>query len=1789
MPTPSQPVGRKDLARGLDTFSAKGSIPEGYAEDLQNVDTSAAGYLQTRTGYEGYYGWLPFRVSKATQLDGGTLKLEFAESQLIDLSHANIGPLVVQGRVSSGHTGNFGTFNATTPAVLWFGTYNLITQVLFSAPSGTLTQTSDQTGMTSPAFWVGAAESTDVSTSSNVAIIPDDIRIDSVTYAASVDYTIGTSASGYVFYRDQTASAGTKANFAVTAGTVVNTISGVNTGTDTITTSTFHFKSIGDPVQFFTTGTLPAPLVPNTIYYVKTTPSVTELTLSASYGGPTIDLTTTGTGTNTMKEWGRQVTAAVHNLNSFNILTRTYDTSTATYFEIDPYDITIATDGTVHILPLDPAGVLTSFTGTTYLEAVPSTQVKAASASVLGGGPTLNTITITAPGSPYIFFDVYRYNTTLAQFEHVIVDSWSYDQPTDTVTIDYYLSGTAGEPVEVYWTTGSVIANAITVGNSGSAGVDNTPELTVWGLDHAGTYRNTALTGGHVTHLDSYKRVGERRLVAGLGGNLFKATSYAEGAAAYDMGSAFANFNARVNNDTLLAPLFYTTDPGAVRTRGVVYDSTVVDNQARVTAATMVSAGVVDYTLTYASKTGIVALGSTISTSDYLQVGGMAHTQHTGSWAVLAVVSDSGSQTVLRVANPGVNRATLNETGAQGTAGVFTDTFSTEANTNWLPGDTVISASLTAGDFAPTILSVSNTTVYVSGITSVVQLADGDRIGVRRTTDVVPLRDAAGNPNVIYFVRGDMLVIGGTDGLARRVRVLAVQPQGTQPVTFTGTGTVTTATTVGAHYLNAGDRVSFHNGTVVGEYTVLAAPSSTTFTFASSATSGTSVLQSMAVVLDEAITVEDGPNTATTLQVDGRWTPLEAPLASYNLPASTWYRYLDANAYDDEPQLRSTIVQDAMFFTNGDDEVWRFDGTYLTRAGLPKWQSGLFANNDLTTAGNLSLSTQVPYTSVSTTGKYFVTATASFAAGDRVITAAGLFFTVVNVVLISGGAGADTYQIVVKEDVSAAAASSTLTKVSVYKYYVRLNLLDRNRQIIAGYAAQSNDLVVDYTSLGQLKLRLAAPPALGALDYDRAELEVYRTLANGSLFYLQSRRPIDFTKATPYIDVVDSRSDVPGLTDSQGVTNRDEVMSGLLGNELGTGWEAPPRATCVTSIGNRLVLGNVTGYPEVDIVIRPAPGQTGVTASALNGLTFTFRNDAAAFAAAISTAADALKFQFMNAGQVTIPTPATNITRTATTFTVDVGAAHGLVVGRWVYLFQSAVGLTKSLQFAGWWQIASVAGTTFTVTYNNTATPGANDCDRYVAGGTSTVPVWLGTDGNYSALRDGNPASASDVTIQAGSRLAEAINASQRATTDALGASAWLTAFAGQDYQAGEVKVVVPSVFANTAIVASTTPDTTVKLYVNGVDFSIQGWAERTSYATEFVEKTFPSRIVRSYRNFPDIFDNCLATNPNNSDSAIDVNPSDGQVVTAILPFFGENAGASSASPLSQALVVVKEQSLYLVNAETKDVQKLDTRGLGGTAPRAVCVTQRGIVFVNEAGVFRLNRDMSISHIGLNLTGLVKSSLNKAAIAEAHAHHWAQGRRVKVSIPTDGAEFASEAWVYDYEREGAGQEFGAWTRHTDYPAVGWANLDAEAYWASQAGDVFLVRARGEAADYRDEAQAVAEAVVTLRAEDFGIPGVRKVVMNITTEVELPLTDLTGLAVETAQNLARDFEADGAATLATANVQHKVFRTALSNRRGTHIQVRYRHQVKDEALVLTGVVYTVGQLTSKLVPEQADLV
>jgi len=113
----------------------------------------------------------------------------------------------------------------------------------------------------------------------------------------------------------------------------------VNTVTDTITIPG-HGYVLGNKVRFLSTGTLPAPLVADTTYFILN-PTLNTFQLAATLGGAAINLTTGGVGTHTIYRYHNLIVndfVILANTNSDPIIDGTYQVDTVP----SPFSFTIA-------------------------------------------------------------------------------------------------------------------------------------------------------------------------------------------------------------------------------------------------------------------------------------------------------------------------------------------------------------------------------------------------------------------------------------------------------------------------------------------------------------------------------------------------------------------------------------------------------------------------------------------------------------------------------------------------------------------------------------------------------------------------------------------------------------------------------------------------------------------------------------------------------------------------------------------------------------------------------------------------------------------------------------------------------------------------------------------------------------------------------------------------------------------------------------------------------------------------------------------------------------------------------------------------------------------------------------------------------------------------------------------------------------------------------------------------------------------------------------------------------
>ena len=331
------------------------------------------------------------------------------------------------------------------------------------------------------------------------------------------------------------------------------------------------------------------------------------------------------------------------------------------------------------------------------------------------------------------------------------------------------------------------------------------------------------------------------------------------------------------------------------------------------------------------------------------------------------------------------------------------------------------------------------------------------------------------------------------------------------------------------------------------------------------------------------------------------------------------------------------------------------------------------------------------------------------------------------------------------------------------------------------------------------------------------------------------------------------------------------------------------------------------------------------------------------------------------------------------------------------------------------------------------------------------------------------------------------------------------------------------------------------------------------------------------------MFDDPGARFDGNSISARDINAADGQQLVAGATFFGESTFGSGN--LNDVVVLFKSNSIYVYDTSTQEYQKLDSRGLGCTAPKSVSTTRNGIMFANESGIYRLNRNLSVSYVGELLEKVWNDIVNQDRIDEMVGHQYYNDRKYKLSVPVNSGLYNTQALVYDHDTEGKGQEYGAWTKYTQHNATMWANLNKDAFFGSHKGQVYRIRTAGDASDFRDD-----EVSIPIewrgRAEDFGVNSRRKLVHKAFLELQLDHTDITGVSVYSRTNLSGDFTAAGTITETQSDNTYIPVRISLADRKGVNTQLKITHDMIDEEIVITGLGWLVDGLESTGITEAA---
>jgi hypothetical protein len=1777
----------KDYSNGIDAWSSESTIEPGFVRDLLNADIVGR-RAKKRAGYQGYAGNVPVRVIEMEYVDSGN-QIKFTLDSSTSFENTTPSPIVVYGRSSTFTTGQ-GPFTTDGDTVEYFSSYTVPLRKELSAGSGTLSVEADEHGIGTAEMFVGVVESTNSSDFSYTAIGMDSIEIDESSFQIDMDYTTATDREVFVYYKDRAEEGGS-------------------------------------------------------VFVEEETHDGSPASQSFTYS------------------------AATHGLSSLNIVPRVYLDTGTTRELIEPESVTITAAGEVEITIENSTGASQDYV--IILSAADPTYTVSGTVA----GSSTGTVVIPDLESPWVFYSIYLEDGS-GGLELVEPESIVYDDTTAEATITFVNGIATSRTFTVYYEYGELQSNvvtAVTATNITVDGVDERPQITIWGLEWSELYPDGTreLRESWVNHIDSYRRSGESRVVCGLGGNLFTARTYDEAGEDYGYGYLYPNLSNRTAEERVIGPTFWTTGETPGRTRGYITGTNITsDNLATVTSVSYNTlTGRTDFVVTIPSMACFNAAGESEffinvidPATDYITVSGMPYSHLNGTHQLVGV--DDDGDTITFTCEIETNSADYDDDGCSGLAGIFTDHLEWTDTSQFLPGDLLLTSTLTDTELEVVFTSDVTTTV-VGPVEELLTVPSGFLVTGKRTSSVIPLREGipTKTPSTEYMVRGDMLSYSGedeytdSDTFERLLRVKYVVPDADFDVDLSGDGETATATLTSGSTasLSIGQKLLLTASTDYdGEITISDILSDTEFTFESEdVDTGSGVIVGNTIEVDESFTWSDLPTDANYLRVEERWIPVEAVDDSYDLTPNTYVRHLDASSYAFQSFLRSVMIADNMYLTDGENPVVKYDGSNISRAGIPAYQPGCFITVDTAASAKIVTSLRsVAYSTIAAAaGKVQVDVAdqQSIPVGTSVLLTGS---STVYEVIAHTDNGSDYYIVLNRALDSSVSATGTVSEVGIYRYYYRLNAVDVNGNIVASATTGYQDHVVQLTSDAAINHKLIGFPAFELYDYDRLELQIYRTHLNlQAPFYLVTTLTIPFDRNDNYISYTDTFAD----TD---LTQLDVVNTALRGSELGISWSDPLRASYTTSISNSLVLGGVTDYPQWDIqVVAPA----NTTSSSFAGDSLLFRKDSAD-AGTSTNMVDRVRYEWRsstsgNATAYSVGSDEFTVTcdslpvattvgdwvyltysnteqrRTATFVDADVNTGtetitisnHGFTLNQQVRFSNSGGalpgGLSSSttyyilapttntfqlatspggsahniataagggthtivlqandLQFSGWWQITGVSSTDVTVACVGAATATTYPDKYVVATDPTDVPVLLGTDGSLG-MANGDSFDLFDATR----RLSLAINATMRAVNTSITGmgsyTPWMIARSGNDTPpAGRIVIRSP-------LVLDTTPELVPTF--SGYQLFVNQIRRTTGDSISASTRIFPSRLLVSYENYPEIFDNPTTLLDSESDSAIDVNPADGQELTGAIPFFGDSAFGSSQQ--SSILAVFKTNSIYLVDLNEKRagrnaVQKIESRGLGCTAPYSITVTKDGISFANESGVYCLRRNLTIQYIGKynerNWRGVSRSRLSIA-----QGTHYSIESVYKLSVPISGTEDGnyienSQVFVYNHTNEEEGR-LGSWSRYSNHPVTGWCNLAGEAYFGSTGGRVYSIRNTGTITDYRDDSSSI-DFQLSPRSNDFGNSAIRKLVDRIVihyrsenpsegTSVSYATDNGTSYTSTDAVRILRT--SDGV-TRDIVSVEHSI-----ADRKCLFLALRIRNNTIDESVEVAGIDYRVGGLAA----------
>lgn len=1093
---------------------------------------------------------------------------------------------------------------------------------------------------------------------------------------------------------------------------------------------------------------------------------------------------------------------------------------------------------------------------------------------------------------------------------------------------------------------------------------------------------------------------------------------------------------------------------------------------------------------------------------DLVTIANTEQPEYSGSWSISSV-DDLTDTLVLNV--PALPRYIPDEIDTGAKAGVFTDFIDMspedeDGNVEPLPFlPGDVVNSTLFTESQPQVSQVDGTVLWIKDLKETAALPSGARISAERVTNTIPVTTTDN------FVRGDMIKLSGYDREAR-IKLVNVDES---------------------------------------------------------------------LVIDEALLVKDDPAERTEISVPGRWISVESP--DYN---QRKFIYWDTQPTTAQTRIRASAINDSLFLTNYKDPVMKFDGKSNYRAGLPAFQPSYLSWVDSEQTGIVI--PKISYLSVEHDGantRIYFSVLPDL--GDSNTLYEETTDTEMDVRLVNEterfievegnleGAIPDRGQVSIPQEVG---------------YYFKIQAVDRNNNVIASAVTDWEECVVKIDKSGAINHRLSGLPKFDIYDYDRLDIYIYRTKVTSSAlppFYQVRRDAINYryVEGEDVLIVNDTAPD-----ESLSPIPDDQVSIALKGAELPLSSDEPPRSKYITTAGNRLVMGNIKSWNTLELDLLSNRGISELNTVDNLNLEIDNGDDTVTIDCVPFLNRDAQDYDSLNTINMLEVTSVDFAEPTVVELTLDGSLGADLTgdfiqLGSWFTKLNASGTYEKGTRtradrlggLIGWWQINA-----------HTVVPGGNDIvelfwvhgyrssDNWTFDGT-TAPLYLGISPGklpvvtlpYALTSVGNI--VTEVVFDDRVNQFEFTTAINRAVKDIRSAlnqymlrqiEPWLLPKAGATE--GNGKLVLQALRPEVVITGKVTV---------GADSDIQiFWDRRRTPSgdeAQGTERLYPSRLLASVANYPEMYDNPFAVSALTSDSVIDISANDGQEITGMSTFF--STSTTSASALEETLVVFKDRSIYAVNLTTRQIQEVQSGEQGCSIPGSINVTKDGIMFANTSGIYMVTKNLDVVYVGDWIENAWKDRVNFDAITErAISVNDALDRRYKLSVPVD-SDRNNQAAVFNYiSAEKVG---GGWSFYNNFPASDWRQTNEGTFFSSYQGRVFIMRKNGDDTDYRDDDSAIL-CQMTYAPQSFGDSGTRAVLNRVITHIEGSVTDLIpSFSVD----LSDVFEpVDVIST--EAGVIGESIASSLPDRHALYFQVRYTHGVKDQGCKLGGIEFKVSGLS-----------